>query len=274
MTKIIPILLYHSISDQVANGFRHWSVTPDQFSAHLSCLIEGSYTPITVSTLVSGLRGQKPLPERPVVITFDDGFADFMTGALPALQRYGVPATIYVTTGYVGRTSEWLSREGEGDRPMLTWQQVAELPAAGIECGAHSRTHPQLDVLPRSQAVDEVVRSRSELEDHLSRPVDTFAYPHGYFSATVRELVIRAGYSSACAVKHAMSALSDDPYALARIIVGRDTDLSDFKQLLSGLDLPVAPVGQRLRTNGWRVVRRWQWVLGGRRAQGWEGSRC
>jgi peptidoglycan/xylan/chitin deacetylase (PgdA/CDA1 family) len=249
-------------------------VTPDDFSAHLARLAEDRYTPITVSALVRGLRGRRHLPERPVVITFDDGFADFLTGALPALRSYGFPATIYLTTGCIGGTSKWLWREGEGDRPMLTWQQVAELPAAGIECGSHSCSHPQLDVLPLSQARNEIERSRRELENHLGRVVETFAYPHGYHSAAVRQLVIRAGYSSACAVKHAMSAPSDDPYALARIVVARDTGPSAFAQLLSGLDLPVAPVRQRLSTRGWRVARRWRWVLGGSRSRGWEGYAC
>jgi peptidoglycan/xylan/chitin deacetylase (PgdA/CDA1 family) len=224
----------------------------------MAYLHKRQYTPMTVTQLAQTMtEGSLHLPDRPVVVTVDDGLADFYTGALPVLTQYGFPATLYVTTGFVGGTGRWLSRAGEGLRPMLTWSQIADVQASGIECGAHSRSHPQLDILAPAAARDEIVHCKSELEQQLGRQVATFAYPHGYYSASVRQLVQEAGYSSACAVKHAMSATTDDRFALARIIVTETVDLDGFGHVLAGRGLPVAPVRERVRARGWRVVRRW-----------------
>jgi peptidoglycan/xylan/chitin deacetylase (PgdA/CDA1 family) len=224
----------------------------------MAYLQQRHYTPLTVTHLAQAMTDSSlHLPDRPVVVTIDDGVADFYMGALPVLTRYGFPATLYVTTGFVGGTSRWLSGVGEGLRPMLTWSQIADVQASGIECGAHSRSHPQLDILARAAARDEIVHCKSELEHQLGRQVATFAYPHGYYSAAVRRLVQEAGYSSACAVKHAMSATTDDRFALARIIVTDTDDMDGLGRLLAGRGLPVAPRRERVQARGWRVVRRW-----------------
>jgi peptidoglycan/xylan/chitin deacetylase (PgdA/CDA1 family) len=217
------------------------------------------YTPLTVTQLARTIADRAaPLPDRPVVITFDDGLADFYTGALPALVSHGFVATLYVTTGFVGHTSRWLASLGEGTRPMLTWGQIAEVQASGVECGAHSVSHPQLDLIARASARDEITGGKDQLEQRLGRPVETFAYPNGYYDATVRRLVGEAGYRSACGVKHAMSARTDDCLALARIMVPYTTgmDLEGFGNLLTGKGLPVAPARRRLGTRGWRLARR------------------
>lgn len=259
LTPMIPILLYHSMAEKVAPPFRLWAVSPAQFAAQLEYLREHHYTPLSVSQLIS-LRGAR-LPKRPVVVTFDDGFADFYTDALPLLERYSCPATLYITTGYVGQTSRWLADEGEGERPMLSWAQVRELPERGVECGVHSCTHPQLDTLSVAQARAEVVSSKEALEQQLGQSVTSFAYPHGYYSGAVKRLVQEAGFSSACAVKHAMSTPKDDAFALSRIIISADTGLDAFAQLLGGHELPIAPQRESWKTKGWRLARRSTKVL-------------
>jgi peptidoglycan/xylan/chitin deacetylase (PgdA/CDA1 family) len=222
----------------------------------MAYLHDHRYTPLTVTQFAQALADYHVrLPERPVVITFDDGLADFYTDALPILAQHGFRATLYVTTGFVGQTSRWLGAARLGARPMLTWDQLARIQASGVECGAHSVSHPQLDLLPHAAAWDEIVRCKSALEEHLGRLVTSFAYPYGYYTASVRGLVQDAGYAAACAVKHAMSSLGDDRFALARIIV-TDTDVECFARLLTGDGLRVAPAGERVRTKGWRAARR------------------
>ena len=250
----IPILLYHSVAERVSPAFAPWAVHPARFEAHLKVLREGGYTPLTVSQLAH-LSACGRLPERPVVLTFDDGFADFYTDALPLLERYACPATLYVTTGHVGGTSRWLAAEGEGAKPMLSWAQIAELPGRGVECGAHTRTHPQLDTLGARAAGAEIEGSKRDLEARLEVPVTSFAYPHGYHSAALKARVQAAGFTSACAVKHALSATYDDPLALARVIIFADTDTATLQAHLRGDGLRVAP-RRDWQTRGWRLARR------------------
>ena len=256
--KKVPILMYHSISAHATSKYRPFAVPPEMFASHLAYLRQHLYTPITVTQFVrAGVQGGAALPERPVVLTFDDGFADFLAEALPILQQYNFTATLYIATGFIGSTSRWMQREGEATRPMLTWDQVSEINASGIECGGHSHWHRQLDMLSVSEAQDEIVRCKKLLEDHLGQEVSTFAYPHGYHSTTIKRLVREAGYTSACAVVYAMSSTTADPFALARLRMGADTSIDVLAALLAK---PIASIGttiyKRFRASGWRLVRR------------------
>ncbi len=254
---IVPILMYHSISEEASPKFLPWTVTPAHFAEQMASLREQGYTALSVSDFTGLLAGsQVTAPERPVVITFDDGFADFADCAVPLLAAKQMRATIYIVTSTVGGTSSWLAAEGEGQRPMLSWDEIAALPASVVEIGAHSHTHPQLDTLTLYEADREIRTSKAILEDHLGREIKSFAYPHGYHGPQVRRLVQDAGFSSACAVKHAMSSLQDDRFALSRIIVSRDLTIDQFTRLLAGETLRVAPQGERVQTMLWRVVRR------------------
>lgn len=247
----VPILMYHSISDQAAPGFRRFTVTPRAFAEQMDYLAEHGNRPVTVTQLAEAIRGAgEPLPAHPVVLTFDDGFADFHSQALPVLKSNVFTATLYVCTAFVGDTGRWLRREGEANRPVLTWEQLGDIAACGIEIGAHGHTHRALDRIPASQALDEIVRPREILGQRLACRISSFAYPFGYYSREVRQFVVWAGYSSACAVRYDMSSTRDDPFALARLIVTRNTDMSGFARLLEGGWMPgmvVRRAGSRLR---------------------------
>jgi peptidoglycan/xylan/chitin deacetylase (PgdA/CDA1 family) len=119
--------------------------------------------------------------------------------------------------------------------------------------------HPQLDCLPRHQAAQEIAESKDILEQLLGQSVDSFAYPHGYYDVEVRQMVVDAGYSSASAVKDALSHVEDDQFALARITVKADFDEAKIDQVLAGEGFPRAKRRERWRTRGWRHVRRWQY---------------
>ncbi len=254
----VPILMYHSISQYATPNFKSFTVSPALFAEQMAYLYQHSYTPITVTQFINARDQEGPvLPERPVVLTFDDGFADFFTDAFPILKQYGFVATLYVPTAFINGTSRWLQREGEATRLMLTWNQLSEITTYGIECGAHSHSHLQLDVLPLSVATHEIVQSKEILEQHLGLKVSSFAYPFGYHTAALQRQVQAAGYTSACAVKFAMSSESTDPFALARLLVGTDTGVEAFAALLSGHSASIATTMYiRARTPVWQLIRR------------------
>jgi len=257
---MVPILLYHSISEGVPSKFRKWAVPPQIFATQMAFLYELKYQPITVTQFARAMAGgNERLPDRPVVLTFDDGFADFYTQALPVLKQYGFTATLYIATGLIGNTNHWLYDQSQ--IPFMTWDQIVEVSADGIECGAHSHSHPQLDTLSSDSARQEIFHSKMVLEHHLERQILTFSYPHGYFNSTIRRLVQVAGYTSACAVKGAMSSAADDPFALARIIITADADEKGYSSLLAGHGLRVAPRREQKRTKVWRIMRRLAAIL-------------
>ena len=250
--------MYHSISNHASAKFKPFTVPPKVFAEHMAYLHQHGYTPMTVTQFVAAQsqNGAK-LPERPVVLTFDDGFADFYTQALPVLRQYGFVSTLYVATGFINGTSRWLEQQGEAKRPMLSWDQLSEISASAIECGGHSHSHPQLDTLSPAEACREIVQSKRLLQDHLGQNVLTFAYPFGYYTASTRRQVQEAGYTSACAVKHAMSSETTDPFALARLMVRHDTDVDALAALLEGRSsLMITTMFSRARTPVWQLARR------------------
>lgn len=256
MKQAIPILVYHSVDTKCSSAYRRWMVLPGEFNAHMGVLADNDYQPMTISSLAARLREGVPLPRRAIAITFDDGLSDFMTDALPVLRRYGFPATLYVVSGYVGKSSRWLAPLGEGARAMLNWQELRDISEAGIEIGAHSVHHPQLDILTLAKASQEIVGSKRALEDGLGREVPSFAYPHGYFTRTTQSIVRGAGFTSACRVRHALASETEDLFALSRIVMTSATSAGDLCGLISGAALPVAPRAGRAVEKGWRAMRR------------------
>lgn len=219
-------------------------------------LADNGYRPLSVSALAGALKSGSNLPPRTVAVTFDDGFSDFLSGAVPALERFGFLATLYVVTGCVGGASLWLRNLDEDDRPMLSWSDLRSIAEAGIECGAHTVTHPELDVLPVEVARREIQASKQALEDELGGPVRSFAYPFGLASPATRRLVREAGFGSACRVGDALSAPGENLFALSRITMTETVRRDEMEAILSGESgLPVAPPLEHVRRRAWRALR-------------------
>jgi peptidoglycan/xylan/chitin deacetylase (PgdA/CDA1 family) len=230
---------------------------PGRFAEQMEHLAAGGFTSLTVARLVAALAGPTDaMPERPIVITFDDGFEDMHSVALPVLTRLGLQATAYIVTAYVGGTSRWLAPSGEAERPMLSRGQLRELDAAGVEIGAHGHRHLALDEISLGEAAREIDTSRASLEEIVRHPVATFAYPYGYHTARIKMHLRVSGFESACGVKQALSHPNDDQFALARAIVGSDTPTEVVDSWSRGGGLPISWRGERTRTKVWRIARR------------------
>lgn len=250
----VPLLLYHGVSDDATDGFRPYNITTAAFAAHLDAIQDAGFRTVTVSEMVAQMDADPADQDRSsLAITFDDGFQDFATNALPLLRARGMRSTIYITTGYVGATSRWLDRLGEGGRAMLTWEDIAGL-GDDVELGAHTHQHPELDAVSRARARDEIVESRRVLAEATGRPIDAFAYPHGYSDRTVRRLVADAGFTSATAANHAIARCDDDRFRISRIVVGGDTTPDALLRMIQ--EIGPAPRREALRTKGWRAARR------------------
>jgi peptidoglycan/xylan/chitin deacetylase (PgdA/CDA1 family) len=256
MSGVVPVLLYHSVSDQPTGQFGPYTVSRHQLASHLDQVTGLGFSTLTVGQLLARRAAGLPLLPRTAVITFDDGFADFADNAWPELTQRGLAATLYVTAGTIGARSDWLAPLGAGELAMLDRSQLLALAADGCEIGAHSMSHPQLDCLTRPAAAAEILQSKDVLEQALGHSVDTFAYPHGYHDTVVKELVAAAGYTSAAAVRNALSPADDDPFALARVTVTADFGPEQVAHIMTGRGVPTARPGERWRTRLWRQERR------------------
>src|SRR3954467_8005283 len=190
---LVPILVYHSVSAEPAPLIADFAVDEATFAAHLGLIAQRGLRTLTVSQLLDAIDGgDEAVIERAALVTFDDGFADFRTAALPALRARGLASTLYVATGLLRGGPE----PPVADRPaadMLELAERRELAGAGVELGAHSHTHPHMDTLGARRLRDEIERSRTLVEDAAGAPVATFAYPHGDSGPRVRRAVRAAG---------------------------------------------------------------------------------
>ncbi|WP_327319403.1 polysaccharide deacetylase family protein [Streptomyces sp. NBC_01235] len=254
----IPVFLYHAVSDDPPSWLAPFTVSPRTFVEHLDVIAESGLRLVPLRQLVAALLGGPQLPPRSAVLTFDDGYADFASTVAPLLSARGLPATLYVTTGALTTQGPPSCRGPFPSVAMLSWAQVGELDEAGFEIGGHSRTHAQLDTLPRKALREEIGGCKRELEDALGHSLDSFAYPHGYSSSRVRALVGESGWTSAAAIRaaSAFSSSRDDPLWFARLMVRADTGRERFRLWTRGEGAPVAPFAEGIRTRGWRAYRR------------------
>jgi peptidoglycan/xylan/chitin deacetylase (PgdA/CDA1 family) len=248
----VPVLLYHSVRNEPTPGYEHWETSLEQLRTQLDQLAALGREVVSLDTYARWLRDPGvALPLRPVVITFDDGFANVLD-VVPLLLERACPITLFVPTAYVGGESDWL--EPRFRRRMLTWSQIVDLDRSGIEIGSHAHMHRPIDTLRGAELRADVAQSRRLIEDRLGHACASFAYPHGYSSHAVRRVVENAGFTQACAVNDAMSGQGDDPMAVARLFVGWDDVGDRFDRLFL--------VGrrrarhERLVTRGWRIARR------------------
>lgn len=205
------ILTYHSISE----GDSPLKISPGLFAEQMEWL-RGNARVSQLGEVVAALVGHEPLPERTVILTFDDGFRSFYVSAAPVLRRLALPATIFLPTGYCGKTNAWAGQpDWVGEEPLLNWEQVAELAREGFRFGAHSISHPVLSTVSIEQAEREVASSRSQIEERTSHRVEFFCYPYGRWNPSVRDIVTRH-YKGACATTARVLDGNSDPFALPR----------------------------------------------------------
>ena len=249
----LPVLMYHSVSDTPTASTQALSVRPGMFGAQLCSLRRQGFTGLTFGELAQRRRTGQPFPARPIVLTFDDGYADLVEEALPKLIEHGFPATVFVTTGWLRDAVRHTAASAPGR--MLSWAQLAELSAAGVEVAAHTHSHPQLDRISTARLHAELGDSKKLLEDRLGRPVRSLAYPYGYSSTRVRTVARECGYLQAAAVANATAAATCDPFRVPRLTIRRSTSSATFASTVNGKWIHLNYGTARALTAGWAVLR-------------------
>ena len=183
----------------------------------MKALRDRGYHTLTAGQLTE-MVGEGCWPDaKTVVLTFDDGFENFLTHAFPVLQEHSFTATVYLVTSQCGRFNDWAGNPTELPRSrLLSWEQVNELSAHGIEFGSHTVSHPDLTRLDARAADVEICDSKAAIEDSVGKKVASFAYPFGRINATVKQSV-RSNYSSACSTNLGKITHRSDFYSLERI---------------------------------------------------------
>jgi peptidoglycan/xylan/chitin deacetylase (PgdA/CDA1 family)/glycosyltransferase involved in cell wall biosynthesis len=215
LTSGIPILMYHAI------GLPHESAGPfvmtaNRFAKQMAWLKRMGYHPISLTQFLTCQREKQLPPARSVVITFDDGYADNYTYAFPILRQYGIPATIFLVSKFIGHINIW-DQDGQlGSRPLMSWSQIQEMKGQGIHFGAHSSTHPALTAISSFQAVSEITDSRKLLESKLGVPANIFAYPYGEYNLSIQSILQEAGFIASCTIDTGLNTLITPSFLLRR----------------------------------------------------------
>lgn len=212
-THETAILTYHSLDDSGSVV----SIAPQDFANQMSGLAGAGLRGISLGEAVAYRRAHNSWPARSVVLTFDDGFTNFYEAAWPVLKRHNFTATLFVVSGHVGGRNDWAPPPAHlGLRALLSWGQITELAASGMEIGSHTRTHPDLRRCSDAEVARELTGSRMEIEDQLSRQVRTFAYPFGAVSAVAQQLAAQE-YIASCTTELRSAKSDAPPHLLPRI---------------------------------------------------------
>ncbi|MFH0988544.1 MAG: polysaccharide deacetylase family protein [bacterium] len=213
--RSIPVLMYHRIISDTEERPSHGTwITAQQFEHQLNDLRKRNYSTITFRNYSAFLQGQFSLPLKPLIITFDDGFLDNYTTALPLLKKFNSTAVIFVVTGAAQRRNIWDPEEPQ--LPLLSSEQLRDLASNGIEIGSHTVSHSNLTYVDRKTLQEEITQSKNQLEQTLGTEVLSFAYPYGAVNTSIKQSVEEAGYAFAAAADSGPITFYDDFFEIRR----------------------------------------------------------
>jgi peptidoglycan/xylan/chitin deacetylase (PgdA/CDA1 family) len=217
----IPVLAYHSVSDDVKNGY---TISPADFEAEMTYLFEAGYQSLTIDEFESFMRGDLPLAavRKPVLITFDDGYADNYTNAYPILKKFGFVASVFVITDFI-----------KGGY-YLSWDQVRELHEAGWDIGAHTRTHVKLPLYAKKKQLAQINDSMIKIKNEIGEFPISFAYPFGLRSFWSVDALKRSGAQLGFTFDDGLASSDNDPLLVHRLYPDSTQSINEFIHMLGG----------------------------------------
>ncbi|HEY3864131.1 MAG TPA: polysaccharide deacetylase family protein [Verrucomicrobiae bacterium] len=227
----VPVFMYHKIATRPRKArLKGLYVTPANFTRQLEELNESGFA---TCSLGDACHNGTTAPR--VALTFDDGFRNVFQNALAPLAQFHWRALQFLVPNCIGQRNEWDLREGEVPEALMDAAEVRDWLGAGHAIGSHSLSHARLTRLTLRDAREEIFASKKKLEDTFGVPVEHFCYPYGDWNEAVRELVIEAGYRTACTTEFGVNTPATPPFALHRITVRHPTrTLRTLKRRLLG----------------------------------------
>ncbi len=243
----VQILMYHRVGDFPGRVKSHGALYCHlpRFKAQMRMFKWLGYRVISLDDAVAGLAGRIALPPKPLVLTFDDAYVDFLEQAAPLLKAHGYPATVYAVSGLVGQTSSWDAGVGPDPAPLMNAAQLREVQEMGFTIGSHSGSHVRLAQQSDERLHAELRDSKRALEDLLGRRIDHFCYPYGSHDLRCIEAAAQAGYLSGTTCQRAAATPQDDPLSLPRKAVSRGDSLLGLWWKLRFKDAPKHPALRR-----------------------------
>ena len=226
----IPVFLYHSVD----NSGSVISIAPSEFRVHMQYLKRNGYQTICLPRYVEYLR-MGIRPSREVVLTFDDGFKNNYTEALPILREFVFTATVFLPTNYIGGVCLWPKDGSIPDFPLLSWDDIQEMSKLGIDFGSHTCSHPYLTKLSEDEVRSELLESKSAIETKINKPVEFFCHPYGDTNRKTQRMAEECGYMGAFGgLDFSLNNTKENLYDLTRVGIAHFSSLQDFKAGLLG----------------------------------------
>ncbi len=225
----LSILMYHQVG-VFSRPKAHRAVFchVKRFKAQMAYLKATGFSVLSMEQAMACLFGQQPLPKRSVVLTFDDGYENFREHAWPVLQAHGFPASVFLVSDLLGKTSSWLNKDFAQRPPLMSASTVRQLAHEGVSFGSHACSHPRLSQLSDAQMRREVFDSKAALQDVLGREVLDFCYPYGDYNARTCELVQEAGYRSGLTCIKGPANTAHNPFEIPRKAISYGDNLIGF----------------------------------------------
>lgn len=238
MNALLPavapvVILYHRVCADADDPGNEFVVPRSVFREQMRALSRGPYLTPRLSEVLSGAAAPRPSERTPVVVTFDDGFADTLEHALPVLQEFGIPAAVFPVLDLRRRYSAWDSAPALR-APLLEFEDMRAMEDAGVEFGSHTVAHARLTLTPPGALEDELVRSREILGSIVARPLPVLAYPYGDVDDRVKAAARGAGYAAGLAVASGPLDLAADPFEIRRQCVAPSSSEAYLRLLFSG----------------------------------------